>query len=306
MQVNRRLRLACAGFAALLSFAAPIPAQSNSDAAPEFEVASIRTSAPITQGVTAGVHVDGAQVSCLQLSLRDYIAAAYKVKDYQIQGPDWMASARFDVVAKLPSGAKQDQVPGMIGALLADRFQMKMHRESKEFPVYGLVVGKSGLKLKASPPDPPDQSTEAGKAAVNVGAKADNAGTFIDMGKGSYLLIGSNRIEAKKVTMAALATVLARFTDRPVVDMTGSGLPAALDKYDFTLEFSAEDFRAMMIRAAVTAGVVMPPEALKLVDAASGDTMLTALDTIGLKLEPRRALLDVLVIDHMERAPSEN
>jgi uncharacterized protein (TIGR03435 family) len=304
--MNRKLLLALAGFAAF------VQAQSKPDAAPEFEVASIRTSAPISQGVTVGVHIDGAQVSCLQLSLRDYIAAAYKVKDYQIQGPDWMASARFDIVAKLASGAKQDQVPGMIGALLADRFQMKMHHESKEFPVYGLVVGKSGMKLKPSPPDSPADSAEAGdKSTVNVGAKSDNAGTFIDMGKGSYLLIGSNRIEAKKVTMAALATVLARFTDRPVVDMTGSGLSSAQDKpaqdkYDFTLEFSPEDFRAMMIRAAVTAGVVMPPETLKLLDAASGDTMLTALDTIGLKLESRRAPLDVLVIDHMERSPSEN
>src|ERR1700733_7980142 len=102
--------LILAGLAALLQ------AQSKG---PEFEVASIRPSAPITQAVNAGMRMDEAQVNWAQLTLRDYIAAAYKVKDYQIQGPDWMASARFDITAKLSSGARQEQVPDMLGALRA-------------------------------------------------------------------------------------------------------------------------------------------------------------------------------------------
>jgi uncharacterized protein (TIGR03435 family) len=289
--MNRKLLLVLAGFTVSIR------------AQPAFEVASIRPSGPVTQGVTAGVHIDGAQVRCLLLSLRDYVRMAYKVKDYQIEGPDWMASARFDIVAKLPAGATPEQVPEMVGALLSNRFQIKMHRDSKEFSVYGLVAGKGGPKLKASPADPVPEGADAGKGAVNVVAAASATGTVIDLGKGSSISISyaNNRIEAKKVTMPGFAAVLERFIDRPVMDMT-----QIQGNYDFTLDFAPEDFRAMIIRSAVTAGATMPPEALKLLDTASGDSIPAALETIGLKLESRKAPLEVLVVDHMERTPSDN
>jgi uncharacterized protein (TIGR03435 family) len=276
-------------------------------AQPAFEVASIRASDPITdQGVTAGVHIDGAQVHCVLLSLRDYIGWAYKVKDYQIEGPAWMASARFDITAKVPAGATQEQVAAMMGALLAERFGMKMHRESKESPVYGLVVAKGGSKLKASPADPPAADgadrPEAGKT-VNVVAQSNATGTVVDLGQGSSvsILYTESRLEGRKVAMAGLADVLARFADRPVVDMTGiEGV------YDFTLQFTPEDFQTMLIRAAVVAGAPLPPEALKLLDNTSGDSAFAVLETLGLKMEPRKAPLDLVVIDHMEKAPSDN
>jgi uncharacterized protein (TIGR03435 family) len=85
--------------------------------------------------------------------------------------------------------------------------------------------------------------------------------------------------------------LLARFTDKP---------------YDFSLEFSPEDFRARLIRSAVIAGATLPPEALKLLDSGSGDSMAVALDMVGLKLESRKAPLEVLVIDRLEKAPSDN
>ena len=72
------------------------------------------------------------------------------------------------------------------------------------------------------------------------------------------------------------------------------------------MNFSPEDYRAMMIRAAVMAGVTMPPEALKLMDASSPDTLFSALEKLGLNLESRKAPLDVVVIDHVEKSPSEN
>src|SRR3954451_4869037 len=77
---------------------------------PEFEVASIRPSAELTQEVKVGVHIDGAQVKCTYLSLKDYIQSAYQLKNYQVIGPDWIGSARFDIAAKLPAGASRDQV----------------------------------------------------------------------------------------------------------------------------------------------------------------------------------------------------
>src|SRR5690349_2234917 len=86
---------------------------------PEFEVASIRPSAPPGAArIDIGVHVDGARVSCTYLSLKDYIGMAYRVKHYQIQGPDWIASERFDIAATLPSGSTRAQVGEMVQALL--------------------------------------------------------------------------------------------------------------------------------------------------------------------------------------------
>ena len=271
-------------------------------AGPEFEVASIRPSAPpAANRVNVGVRIDGAQLKCSYLSLKDYIQMAYKVKIHQVSGPDWIASERFDITAKLPSGATQEQVGDMMKALLSDRFQMKMHRESKEFPVYGLVVAKSGLKIKESAEDAAPEGEEAPKPGVNVTASGGPAGTTVSLGKGSSFTLGNNRFEAKKLSMPALADTLARFTDRPVVDMT-----ALKGNYDLAMEFSPEDFRALMIRSALAAGVALPPEAMKALDNGAGDALFTVIQTLGLKLEPRKAPQDVLVIDHITKTPTEN
>src|SRR6516164_5420161 len=107
----------------------------------EFEVASIKPSpAPVPGQVNAGVKIDGAQVHARFLSLKDYIQSAYKVKNYQVEGPAWLGSERFEIDAKLPAGAAREQVPEMLQKLLAERFELKVHREAKDFPVYGLLV----------------------------------------------------------------------------------------------------------------------------------------------------------------------
>jgi len=212
----------------------------TSPARPEFEVASIRPSAPpAVRQISAGVHIDGARVSCTYLAFKDYISMAYRVKIYQVSGPDWLASERFDIAATLPAGAARQQVPDMVQALLTDRFRMKMHRDTKDFPVYGLMLGKGGLKMKESPPDSDPASGDAVKGTVNVTASGGPTGTTVNFGKGSYFTIGNNRFEAKKLTTAAMAEMLARFADRPVVDMT-----ELKGNYDFMLEFSPEDFRS--------------------------------------------------------------
>ena len=118
---------------------------------PQFEVASIKHS---TEGadytVNVGVHIDGAQVSCTYLSLVDYLRMAYDVKQYQVIAPDWMASERFDIKARLPEGSKGGtELRDMIKSLLAERFHLKLHNDSKEFPVYALVVGSSRVDLQA-------------------------------------------------------------------------------------------------------------------------------------------------------------
>src|SRR5713101_1006738 len=119
--------------------------------AQEFEVASIKPSAQTAQTPTAaGLHIDGSMVRYSALSLKLYLGMAYGLKNYQISVPDWMASERWDITAKLPEGSSPKQVPEMLQALLRDRFQMKIHRETKELPVYALILGKGELRLKAS------------------------------------------------------------------------------------------------------------------------------------------------------------
>jgi len=268
----------------------------------EFEVASINASSPSATGeVDIGMQIDGAQLHCANLTLREYIRLAYRVKDYQISGPDWLASERFDIAAKLPAGARREQVPDMMQALLADRFGMKMHRETKELPAYGIVVGKGGLKMKESPPDSGADSAAAGATPVNVTASGGRGGVSVNLGGGSYYTFANNRFEARKFTMTVLADALTRYVDRPVVNMT-----ELQGKYDLTLQFSPEDYLAMTIRSAVVAGVALPPEALKFLEGASDESLFTAVETLGLKLEPRKAPLEVLVIDRAAKAPTAN
>jgi len=291
----RSVILAVAGSAVLFAQTAPARA--------EFEVASIKPSvgAPAGAQVHVGVQIDGAQVHCTYLSVRDYIRIAYKVKEYQIMGPDWLASDRYDIHAKLPAGAKREQVPEMLQTLLEERFQIKMHRDSKEFPVYGVVVGKGGLKMKESPLDPETEGGESGKGAVNVTATGGARGTTLTFGRGAYFTLADNRFEARKLTMAQLADSLGRFVERPVVDMT-----ELKGTYDLTLEFTPEEYRVLLIRTALSAGVALPPEVVRLLEGASDESLFKGLQAMGLKLESRKAPLEVLVIDSASKTPIEN
>jgi uncharacterized protein (TIGR03435 family) len=267
---------------------------------PEFEVASVRPSGPPRLDVQVGLTINGAQARFAFLSLKDYIGMAYRVKNHQIAGPDWLASERFDIAAKLPDGGSEEQVPEMLQALLAERFQMKSHLEKREFPVYELAVAKTGLKLKESAAGPED-GADTQRKGVSIAAAGGNGGAAINLGNGSTLAFTENKLEGKRLTMADLAEMLSRFVDRPVADVTG--LTA---RYDLTLEFTPEDFRTMMIRSAVSQGIVLPPQALRLLDAGSNASLFDALQKSGLSLESRRAPLDVVVVDSMQKVPTEN
>ena len=156
----------------------------------------------------------------------------------------------------------------MLQALLIDRFKIAMHRDMKDFPVYALILGKGALEDEAGAPDSDAEIADARKAPVNVSVSGGREGTSLNFGGGSSFAIRNNRIEARKLTMPAFADTLARFVDRPVVDMT-----ELKGKYDFTLEFTPEEFRAMMVRAAITAGVTLPPEAMRALEGVSGNSL---------------------------------
>jgi uncharacterized protein (TIGR03435 family) len=246
------------------------------------------------------------------MSLEELIRVAFRVKPYQVSGPDWMASVRFDVLAKLPEGASAEQVPEMLQALLAERFKLTVHRESKEHAVYALVVGKNGPKLKEAAPDADTPAaTDDANPQVHVNGRGENMSVSISGGQigTAHMSMGPNgtmRLEAPKMNMAALADSLSRFFDRPVVDLT-----ELKGSYQVALDLSMDDLR----NAARNAGFMGPgmgggrdgarPEA----DAASdptGTSIFAAVQQLGLKLEPRKTPVDLVVIDHLEKTPTEN
>jgi len=288
----------------IAAVAAFLPVLAVAQTAPshlEYEVASIRPAPPMDASVKIGMHTDGAQVHFEFLSVRDCMRIAWQVKDFQIIGPDWIASDRFDITAKLPAGTfTDDQRREMLQNLLMDRFKISFHRDKKEFAVYALVLGKGGLKMKETAPDA--QTDAAPAKGINVNASGSAAGVFVDLGQGSYYTFADNKLVGHKLTMPRIADTLAAYMDKPVVDMTG--LPDTKN-YDFSLDITSDDYRVMLIRSAIKAGVSLPPQALALADG-SIDSLYSSLDAAGLKMDPRKAPLDVMVIDHADKTPTDN
>ena len=276
----------------------PLLAQS-----PQFEVASVRPFAPTQGQVAAGLHFDGAQVRGVGLSLRDYLATAYRFKATLISGPDWTATERYDIQATLPDGSTKAQVPEMLQALLAERFQVKLHKEKKEFPIFALVLAKGPQKLKELPPDPNEDKANdepVGMANVATIAVVGN-GVSVTYARGASISVGNNRIEVNKLPLWVFCRNLERYSDRQIVDMTG--LPGT---YTFTVDVTPEDYQAMLIRSAVLRGQNIMAEAQKLLDATPSSALSDALQQVGLKLEARKAPLDVIVIDSALKTPTAN
>jgi uncharacterized protein (TIGR03435 family) len=250
------------------------------------------------------VRIAGAQVRFVGLPLKEYLVNAFRVKPQQIVGPDWLGQGdqRFDLAATIPAGGSAEQLPEMLQALLADRFQMKMHRESREFPVYALGVAKGGPKLQTSKrPEPAAAAAGERPPPVEVVATGTNSGTSIDLGGGSSVAFGNNQLVVRKMTMATFAELLTRFVDRVVVDQTGLA-----GEYDVVIDVAPGDYQGLMIRSAVNAGVALPPQALRMLDNANTDPLSGPLRNVGLTLESRRAPLDVIVVDSIARTPTEN
>ncbi|HKV48648.1 MAG TPA: TIGR03435 family protein [Candidatus Acidoferrales bacterium] len=264
----------------------------------QFEVASIRPSESSTPDrVNSGLRMDGAQAHLGSQSLKNLIAMAYRVQWNMVSGPDWMASARFDISAKLPEGATTDQIPEMLQSLLADRFGLKVHHETKDGPAYALSLGKSPLKLTESPTDAPS-SVPSG--SVNVAAAGSAAGVSIDLGHGSSYTFANDQFQFHRFNMNQFVRQLALYMDRPIVNMTD-----LKGTYDFTLDITQEDYYILLVRSGANAGVNLPPRALQLLGG-TPVSLFDALDQQGLHMEARKLLLDTIVVDQVLQTPTEN
>ena len=274
---------------------------------PAFEVASIKPAEPLTREMVIsgrlhiGMKVDNARVEIDSFSIEELVRYAYNLKLYQVEGPDWIRHLRYDIVAKLPDGATQDQIRPMVQTLLADRFKVVLHHESKDLPVYALVVGKNGPKMKEAP-----ASAVPAEPGPNAPKEMDvsGGGPGISMTGGSFGNMrmtfedGAMRLISPAANMTSLAFMLSRIADRPVIDMTG-----LKGDYDISIALSDEDMRNM----AAAAGMTLPIRrgADTAADPGSG-SIFQSIQQLGLKLEPRKAPLDMVVVDSAEKVPTEN
>jgi uncharacterized protein (TIGR03435 family) len=314
-------------------------------AKPAFEVATIKPAPPIDPAkmlatlqsggkMPIGATIDSHRAEYLYLDLKSLMTYAYGVKPYQITGPDWMSTTRFDIVAKMPDGATKDDAPQMLQSLLEERFKLATHRTSAEHPVLALVVGKGGPKLKASTGTPVaiDESAplKAGEMKMDgpegpVRAKIDLAtgSSVVDMGlkgKMSYkmnMATQSMHLDFSMTTMAGFADMMTQLMTqlgggagggRQIVDMTG-----IKGNYDASLEISLVEIVALARSAGVNIPGAAPGAAAAegnvpvAADPGGGGTSVTdAVQSMGLKLESRKAVVDQLVVDHVEKTPTEN
>ena len=233
---------------------------------PSFEVASIKpapkpTAALLLSGkVHVGTKIDPARVDIGSAPLNSLIADACRVKLFQVSGPEWLSDATFDIQATLPAGSLTEQVPEMLLSLLEDRFKLVFHRETKEFSVYTLVVGKDGPKLTPVPPgyDP---------------ARTDHRRPF---------------------TLEAYIWFLYLAVDRPVLDETR--LPG---EYVFDMAPVMKDVTRNLLSRLNTGSDGAGAEP-------AGGGAFRAVEALGLKLEPHKRALPVIVVDKIEKLPTEN
>jgi len=271
-------------------------AVADAQTGPRFEVTSVKPILEQPVGSAAGVQFSQRYARFSNVSLKDFVGFAFGMRMQQIIAPDWLGSVRFEIAGTLPETYKPADMPAMMQALLEDRFHMRAHREKREFAVYGLEVAPGGIKLPRA-----DEPTLADGPFTVTANSAAGGGTAIDLGNGATLTIGNNRIDARKVTMFQLTETLSRFVDRQVLDRT-----ALTGRYDVTIELSPDDFRAAMFRSAIAGGDGLPPQALRLLENSSLSAIPDALKSLGLLLQPRRAPLEVVVIDSIDKTPTEN
>ncbi len=282
-----------------------------------FEAASVKPAPPPAgRGIRVMMGGDPGRVNYSNVSLRELIRTAYQLKDYQISGPDWINSERFDIVAKLPEGAKESDKPAMMRTLLAERFKLTIHREKKELPAYALVVAKGGIKMKEFVEAPSDDAAaRGGPDAIPSPPKMGPDGSFKMPagGRGGMMMMnGMGRMQAQGVPIQNLTDFLSRTLDRPVLDETG--LTA---KYDISLNWTPEPGEGpmgMKMAMAPREGGAPPaggggggPEAHPDIPVVSGPPLPIALQQqLGLKLEPKKLPLEMVVVDHIEKVPTDN
>jgi bla regulator protein blaR1 len=262
---------------------------------PAFEVASIKANHSGTPNRFFRF-ADPSRINITNMPAKDLIQFAYHVQPFQVSGgPGWITSDGYDIEAKvddsvvaelqkLPPEQRIGQFRLMLQSLLADRFKLTLGHETKELPIYALVVTKGGAKLTpttVNPDVPPSPKAQAPP-------------------QGPMMMMSPGKLTAKLMPMSALAEVLGRQSElggRLVVDRT-----ALTGKYDFTLEFAPERPEPL---PGTTGGPPMSPQGPPPPDASAPSIFTAIQEQLGLKLESTKGPVEVLVVNTIEK-PSEN
>lgn len=327
----RLIRFAGAALFSFAMFGTSLSAQTPAKL--EFEVATVKPMPPlqtISQEIQSGKRSPGSigmsitdtRIDLGYISLQNLLMMAYKMKMHQIVGPEWLAAQRFEIHAKIPEGATKEQLPEMIQSLLAERFRLATHRETKELPSYELRVSKNGHKMKEALPivPTPDNPAQNGEGSINSQKlpeiKQEKGGLSINAGAAGQARVsfqnGAMAFEFSRLTMQELSDILTMLVDQLVIDRTD--LKGA---YQVALEVPLTQ---MLGLAQKLAGIPLPPSmtgASSIAGAASdtggpgasdpkGDAVFDAVRKLGLKLDSVKAPLEMLVIDHIEQTPTED
>jgi uncharacterized protein (TIGR03435 family) len=288
----------CAALAAAPLGAQPEPIVLGRPAGPRFEVASVKPSdREEAMRLGRGIKRDPARIDIRYWSIKQIILRAYGLWPSQLSGPDWVDSQRFDISAKIPVGAKADDLPGMLQWLLLERFGLAAHIEARTMPTFALVLAKGGAKMKPAAADAGAPEDRAGLGRIErAGRVLDSLwGDGAELGLKTMSVDGTNvRLEFTRMPMEALVQLLSSYLRMPVSDQTGLG-----GNYSATLEFSLAD--TIAVAQAESAG-----SGLDSASAPFGTSLFAMVQRLGLKLEPRKAPVPVLVVDHLERVPTAN
>jgi uncharacterized protein (TIGR03435 family) len=286
----------------------------------EYEVASVKPSPPMGNGpmFMGGRGGPGTQdpgrVTLNNMTVKSLLMQAYDVKQYQVTGPAWIDSERYDIAATVPEGASKEDARVMMQNLLAERFKITLHHETKEFPLYEMTVAKGGPKMKVSTGDynapppaltaPPPPPPGGGRGPIPMGK--DGMPELPKGGRGMFIAMmnGRGRLQGNVQKTSDLASMLSNQLGTPVVDKTGlTGI------YDFTIDFTPEQGRGMFGGGLPPppppppgAGAPAPPEGQ------SEFPPLTAAvqEQLGLKLDKTKGPLDMIVVDKGDKVPTDN
>jgi uncharacterized protein (TIGR03435 family) len=246
---------------------------------PRFEVASIKPHPADDRRIILGPS-PGGRFRALGATLKNLIMVAYQVEDFQIFSvPNGMSSNRYDIVAKTEDGSNSKWTE-CLQSLLEDRFKLKIHRETKEMPIYALALAKNGLKLKETKEECPSLASPP-SAQPPGNSPATPCGGLMGIW---------NRVSGTNIPMDQIVDSLSKNLGRRVVDRTG-----LTGRYDVRLEWTPDETQTWFLPFA-------PPPSSD----GSGPSIYTALqEQLGLKLESQKGPVEAFVIDHVEK-PSED
>jgi uncharacterized protein (TIGR03435 family) len=270
-------------FIAIAVFSLGLHAQPHT---PAFEVASIRPATPLgplgrRADRTGGPGTrDTGMYSCRNCPISWVLAEAYDLQPFEWVAPEWMQDARFDFLAKVPPGTAKAELRIMLQTLLADRFKLTVHRETKEMPVYELTIARSGLKFGESLPQP------ASRDVAGAAGQPDKDGfPVLTKEMSMAILPGHARMRSDNQPISWFVRLLSAQLQSPVIDAT-----QLKGTYAFVLSWRFEENDG--------AAAMLDPFRPALINAVQSQ--------LGLKLEQKKGRAEVLIVDRIEKQPSAN